>query len=346
MAKAKNLRISRQSSGQGDQRENNSTEHSRSGSHQNGDKNPESITTTQHENEGRTYECVVQDPDGKRTRGKTVLAEIWNMPEGHRIVVEINKSNQPIGDEGGVLGYFCGTIARNGGLCSLSYTRWDHLKKGNKGNNQTLILKEVQKRFLYAKILEKWILKSINHKWRDYKCLLKGKHYSDDANITELQNNVPQDVVNDQWISIVNFWRSDEGQKRSAKSRLSHKKAKTKPIHTSGTKSHARIYEDLKKSLQRSPTRTEVYLECHQHKNEANVTDQIKEIAAQQEHLDGNLDDDPVAQVLGKDKYGRVRGLGLGVKPSDLVEASSTLHYSNGLNMSTTEETSMYLIHN
>ncbi|XP_074297509.1 uncharacterized protein LOC141628243 [Silene latifolia] len=126
---------------------------------------------------------------------------------------------------------------------------------------------------------------------------------------------------------------------------VSHKKAKTKPIHTSGTKSHARIYEDLKKSLQRSPTRTEVYLECHQHKNEANVTDQIKEIAAQQEHLDGNLDDDPVAQVLGKDKYGRVRGLGLGVKPSDLVEASSTLHYSNGLNMSTTEETtSMYLI--
>ncbi|XP_074304846.1 uncharacterized protein LOC141639677 [Silene latifolia] len=159
-----------------------------------------------------------------------------------------------------------------------------------------------------------------------------------------LHNNVPEDVVNDQWISIVNFWRSDEGQERSARSRLSHKKAKTKPIHTSSTKSHARVYEDLKKSLQRSPTRTEVYLECHQHTNEADVTGRIKEIAAQQEHLDGNLDDDPVAQVLGKDKYGRVRGLGLGVKPSDLVEPSP-LCCSNGLNMSTTDETtSMYLI--
>ncbi|KAK9698406.1 hypothetical protein RND81_08G102000 [Saponaria officinalis] len=175
----------------------------------------------------------VIDDDGKRTHGKTVLANVWNLPAGHRIVVEMNKSHQPIGDKGGVLGHFCGTIARNRGLCSLSYTRWDYLKKGNKGNNQSMILNEIQERFLYPKILEKWILKSIGHKWRDYKCYLKGRHYSDDANITDLHNNCPEDVVQDQWISLVNFWRSDEGQ------------AKTKPIHTSGTKSHARIYEEL-----------------------------------------------------------------------------------------------------
>ncbi|KAK9713513.1 hypothetical protein RND81_06G032200 [Saponaria officinalis] len=202
----------------------------------------------------------------------------------------------------------------------------------------------MHERFLYPKILEKWILKSIGHKWRDYKCYLKGRHYSDDANITDLHNNCPEDVVQDQWISLVNFWRSDEGQERSTKSKLSHKKAKTKPIHTSGTKSHARIYEELKKSLQRSPTRTELYLECHQHKKEANVTERNKEIVAQQDNLEMNLDEDPVAQVLGKDQYGRVRGFGLGVKPSDLSEPSGS-GYRNGLNMTTSEETtSMYLI--
>ncbi|KAH9621491.1 hypothetical protein KSS87_002746, partial [Heliosperma pusillum] len=199
-------------------------------------------------------------------------------------------------------------------------------------------------RFLYPRVLQKWILKSIGHKWRDYKCTLKGIHYSDDENITELHNNCPEDVVHDQWISLVNFWRSDEGQERSRKSILSHKKAKTKPLHTSGTKIHARVSEDLKKALQRSPTRTELYLECHQHKKEANITDQIKEIAAQQGHIEGNLNDDPVAQVLGKDQYGRVRGIGLGVKPSDLTEPSDP-HYCRGLNMSTNEETTtMYLI--
>ncbi|KAK9740581.1 hypothetical protein RND81_03G045800 [Saponaria officinalis] len=224
------------------------------------------------------------DADGKRTRGKTVMPNVWNLPEGHRIVVEINKSNQPIRDEGGVLGHFCGTIVRNGGLCSLSYTRWDYLKKGNKGNNQTLILNEVQERFFYPKILEKWILKSIGHKWRDYKCYLKGIHYSDDANITELHNNCPDDVVQDQWISLGNFWRSDEGQ------------------------------------------------------------DRIKEIAAEQEQSEMNINDDPVAQVLGKDQYGRVRGFSLGVKPSDLMEPYGG-NLTSGLNMSTKEETtSIYLI--
>ncbi|XP_074299231.1 uncharacterized protein LOC141630290 [Silene latifolia] len=306
--------------------------------------NSESGPNSQRQTEGRTYECIVQDPNGQRTRGKTVLADIWNLPAGHRIVVEINKSNQPIGYEVGVLGHFCGTVARNGGLYSLSYTRWDYLKKGNKGTNQTMILKEVQTRFLYPKILEYWILKSIGHKWRDHKCLLKGRYYSDDENISELHNNCPQDVKQDQWISLVNFWKSDEGQERSAKSKLSHKKAKTKPVHTSGTKSHARVYEELKKSLQRSPTRTQLYLECHQHKNEANVTDQIKEIAAQQAHLEGDLNDDPVAQVLGKDQYGRVRGFRLGVKPTDLSELSRSSYFKD-LNVSTNEETtSMYLI--
>ncbi|KAK9698405.1 hypothetical protein RND81_08G101900 [Saponaria officinalis] len=252
----------------------------------------------------------VIDDDGKRTRGKTVLANVWNLPARHH--------------EGGVVGHFCGTIARNGGLCSLSYTRWDYLKKGNKGNNQSMILNEIQ-RFLYPKILEKWILKSIRHKWRDYKCYLKVRHYSDDANITDLHNNCPEDVVQDQWISLVNFWRSDEGQERSTKSKLSHKKTKTKPIHTSGTKSHARIYEEL------------ILMSLYVH-------ERIKEIIAQQGNLEMNLDEDPVAQVLGKDQYGRVRGFGLGVKTSDLSDPSNS-GYRNGLNMSANEETtSMYLI--
>ncbi|CAH9123276.1 unnamed protein product, partial [Cuscuta epithymum] len=243
--------------------------------------------------EGRIYDCTIQDSHGNRRRGKTILADVWNLPEGNRIVIDVNKENQPIGDEGGVLGSFCGTIARNGTLCSLSFTRWDHLKKGNNRNNQAIILKEVQDRFLYPKSLDKWILKSIGHKWRDYKCVLKGKWYDDAKNITILHDNYPEDVEKDQWISLVNFWRSDEGQKRSKSSKESHKKAKVKPISTTGTKSHARVREEMKQRLNKSPTRTQVYLECHQHENEAEITSQIRNIAAEIGDEEVSLDDDP-----------------------------------------------------
>ncbi|XP_021756035.1 uncharacterized protein LOC110721201 isoform X2 [Chenopodium quinoa] len=205
-------------------RHNNSSEESGGSSHRND-----------------VYEYTIEDTNGNRRRGKTVLADVWNLPDGQRIVVEVNKENQPIGDEGGVLGYFCGTVARNGSLCSLTYTRWDLLKKGCNKNNQKLILQEVERRFLYPKALEKWILKSIGHKWIDYKCYLKGKGYDDDTDVNTLYDNCPDDDVDyDQW-------------KRSKRSKESHAKAKVKPIHTTGTKSHARVREEMKKKFKQEP---------------------------------------------------------------------------------------------
>ncbi|KAL2901904.1 Porphobilinogen deaminase, partial [Bienertia sinuspersici] len=194
------------------------------------------------------------------------------------------------------------------------------------------------RRFLYPKSLEKWILKSIGHKWRDYKCLLKGKGYDDDTDINTLYDNCPDDDVEyDQWVSLVNFWRSEEGQRRSNRSKESLEKAKVKPIHTTGTKSHARVREEMKRSSNKSPTRTQVYLKCHQHESEADITNQIKNVVTEQGDQELDLDDDPVSKELGKDKYGRVRGLGLGVKPSDIGDPSYP-QFCNGLNMSTDNE--------
>ncbi|KAL2893920.1 Polyribonucleotide 5'-hydroxyl-kinase Clp1 [Bienertia sinuspersici] len=102
------------------------------------------------------------------------------------------------------------------------------------------------RRFLYPKSLVKWILKSIGHKWRDCKCYLKGRGYDDDTDVNNLYDNCPDpDVLYDQWVSLVNFWRSEEGKKRSKHSKESHSKAIVKPIHTTGTKSHARVREEL-----------------------------------------------------------------------------------------------------
>ncbi|KAL2896395.1 hypothetical protein RDABS01_038179, partial [Bienertia sinuspersici] len=234
--------------------------------------------------------------------------------EEGRIYEYVVQEMQPIGEEARVLGCFCGTIARNGKLCSLSYTRWDHLKKGGNRNNEAMILKEVKARFLYPNALEKWILKSIGLKWKDYKCYLKGRYYDDDTDINIVQDKCPSDVENDQWISLVNFWRSEEGKKRSQRGKESLMNAKVKPISTTGTKSHARVREEL---------------------------NQIKSIVAEQGDKEMNLDDDPVSKVLGKDQYGRVRGLGLGAKPSNFAEISAP-PYCTGLNLSSKDERAVF----
>ena len=53
------------------------------------------------------------------------------MPKGQRIVVKCNENSQPIGDEGAILGKFLGTIARNGGFCSLNINDWRDVKKNS-----------------------------------------------------------------------------------------------------------------------------------------------------------------------------------------------------------------------
>ncbi|KAL2926436.1 Chaperone protein DnaK, partial [Bienertia sinuspersici] len=64
---------------------------------------------------------------------------------------------------------------------------------------------------------------------------------------------------------------------------------------------------------------------------------QIKNVVTEQGDQELDLDDDPVSKLLGKDIYGRVRGLGLGVKPSDIGDPSYP-RFCNALNVSIDNE--------
>ncbi|ONM01567.1 hypothetical protein ZEAMMB73_Zm00001d030809 [Zea mays] len=85
--------------------------------------------------------CTDEVEEVKR-RGRTKLINVWNIPRGHRIVVNCNELNQPIGEEAGVLAKFLGMVARNGSLCSLSFKDW-RLLIGKKDMNNKQINKEV-----------------------------------------------------------------------------------------------------------------------------------------------------------------------------------------------------------
>ncbi|OAY76594.1 hypothetical protein ACMD2_25232, partial [Ananas comosus] len=194
-------------------------------------------------------------------------------------VVDCNTYGQPIGNEGGLLGQFLGTIARNGGLCSLSHKDWRYVKKEKKLD----ILNQVKKKFLYHQSCEKWIFKSAGRKWRDYKCSLKARYFDDLASLDEMYKKVPEDIVRDQWISLVNFWKTE-----TAKADLQSKIIENQE----SSNSHGRVA----------------------------------------------WEGDAYSDVIGKDKYGYMRGVGLGPSPSELLKPMIASRF-DGIQITTLDET-------
>ena len=68
--------------------------------------------------------CVDTLPMEKNTRGPTRCSNIWNMPEGQKITVTVNKNDQSIGSNGKKLAKFLGTLERNNTLTQLNYNDW------------------------------------------------------------------------------------------------------------------------------------------------------------------------------------------------------------------------------
>ncbi|GAB4832211.1 hypothetical protein Ancab_040259 [Ancistrocladus abbreviatus] len=155
--------------------------------------------------EGETV--IVTDKSGKkRTRGKTTLAKIWNLPEGEWVVVKCNDQNQLIGVEGGLLGQFLGTIAQKGDIVPLHQDDWRHVKNKYKPN----ILEQVK--FQCPPGCQKWILQSVGKKWKDCKCNLKALYFDENKELDEQLGSVPPNVDADQWATLVSYWRSDLGK--------------------------------------------------------------------------------------------------------------------------------------
>ncbi|ONM19585.1 hypothetical protein ZEAMMB73_Zm00001d004788 [Zea mays] len=248
-------------------------------------------------------------------RKGTVLTHVWDLPKDKRILVKCNQLGQPIGKEGGLLGQFLGTIARNGGYCPIDVNDWRKIKK----DSAETILQCIQTKFLYPRSCEKWILKSIGRDWRKYKSILKKKLFSPKKKRSYLYKLCPDDIDEDQWKSLVKYWKSSEGKALSEKNKLSCQMKKT--THSGGTKSFARWSEDMRQGdpIKKQPHRAQVYLATHKKRvKEANhPVVQLENLIEKQPELAQNCEGrvawegDALHQVLGEEKSGQVHGMGL-----------------------------------
>ncbi|XP_052728851.1 uncharacterized protein LOC108341674 [Vigna angularis] len=126
----------------------------------------------------------VIDDQCKMTTKHLKTNDVWNLSQNERIIVHWNEEYQPIGDGGALLNRFLGSIARN-----------------------------FKAKFVVNSDIQiNYILKALNHKWRD--CRLELWQQRDDGTRTrdELIAMAPESIDRDHWASFVDY-RLDERTK-------------------------------------------------------------------------------------------------------------------------------------
>ncbi|MFQ6671394.1 hypothetical protein Gotur_035955 [Gossypium turneri] len=71
-----------------------------------------------------------------KTRGSTLLKDLYELNSVERVKVARNSHGQPIGSEARLLEGYLGIIARNANLLPINYESWHHMPDSNK--NQAL----------------------------------------------------------------------------------------------------------------------------------------------------------------------------------------------------------------
>ncbi|XP_014505137.1 uncharacterized protein LOC106765143 [Vigna radiata var. radiata] len=257
--------------------------------------------------------------------------DVWNLPQNERIIVRWNEEHQPIGDGGALLNRFLGSIARNLKAFPICYSTW---KKVPKDYKEDIIHNTVQTKFaINSDIQINYILKALNHKWRDWRQELWQQRDDGTRTRDELVAMVPKGVDRDDWASFVDY-RLDERTKEIAL-KNKHNRTKQTLAHTGGSKSIARKREEMERECGHKVSRGEVWIATHKKTNRAFVSDEAREIGEKIEAYESIAwsqskiisTSDSLAHALGTQEHcGRVRGLGLGPSPSKVFGVDARSH--------------------
>ncbi|CAN1305745.1 Bromodomain-containing protein 4A [Linum perenne] len=259
----------------------------------------------------------------KRGRGPSRCRFVWDMPEGHKLAIPINDLGQPFGSESRKLASFLGTLARDGTLAPLNYPKWSAVPQENKEN----MWKMVQEKCDIDPMARSFVLKSLSIKWTKWRAKLKADYFSYKTD-DERMRNLDRRVIPDQWPALIEYWNTEEVQLLSAKNKAN--RANVKDNHrTSGSKSYATVREEerAKRADGKAPTRAEMYILTHTDKdgnpvdeNAAEVIAKLQEKASQRQQNSeaSGSSHDTFYEVMGEEKKGNVRMLGLGPTPATL----------------------------
>ncbi|KAH1031790.1 hypothetical protein J1N35_043964, partial [Gossypium stocksii] len=274
----------------------------------------------------------------RRLRDLTIVQNNPNLEEGNseqqKVVgssIRRNSHGQPVGSKARVLAGYLGILARNANKLPINYESWHHMPDSNKN----LALNNIKERFA-LEVSNDYIKKTLGKKWRNHKSILKKQFFRKDISLEEKLRNVPPGMLRYQWKDTVRFWNS---KKRDDRERVgTSSRQKQKFTHTAGLRSFACIAEADEVSSGQKVGRLQIFNITHRKKDGSPMTSEAGEImeklkekkvkyeavastdsSVNHEDIDNRI----ITEVLGPERYGRVRFQGSGVIPTQCFGSSS-----------------------
>ncbi|PPR84151.1 hypothetical protein GOBAR_AA36561 [Gossypium barbadense] len=196
-------------------------------------------------------------------------------------------------------------------------------------NNKNQALANIKERFI-LEVFDDHIKKALGKKWRDNKSTLKKQYFKKDISLEE---NVPPGMLRYQW--------EDADCERVGTS----SRQKQKFMHMAGSRSFASVAEAEVVSSGQKVGRLQLFEITHRKKDGSPMTseageimEKLKEKKAKYEaiastdssvNLD-NIDNRITTEVLGPERYGRVRFQGSGVSPTQYFGSGSQQYMPSG----------------
>ncbi|XP_057719466.1 uncharacterized protein LOC130933876 [Arachis stenosperma] len=280
------------------------------------------------------------ESDGTIKQVKLSVKEAMKPPNGRKVVLRFNNALQPVGDEAGLLSGVMGLLGPDYTKFSICERDWRKVRTRDKVYNE--IVKEM---FHFEEdsrgIIKGIISKMLGRAWKETRNRLYHRYYDVELSLAANIKNRPDGITADHWKRFLDYRNSKETQDKCIQN--AENRSKQLYTHTSGSKSLARLGEEESERQGRIVSRGELYLLTHKKTNGSYIHDAAHAIGERIEAIEQGDEssrllsqNDSLAQALGRERPGRVRGMGLGPTSSQVFGMNSN-QQSNGFEREETQ---------
>ncbi|XP_043710208.1 uncharacterized protein LOC122659125 [Telopea speciosissima] len=259
-----------------------------------------------------------------RKRGRTRGLSINSRTGSNKKDLELDKHDIVVGANAAEASTYSGLLARMPTLLPLNYPDWRKVPNHHKED----AWKKIEEKFNVSKDAQRVIFMRMSHSWRDFKAALKKETEIKYPNFYNAPRPTdPVDTPADQWAYLIGKWTSENWQYDTY---FNDGRENQQVSHTTGRKSFAQVAHEMRLEHPdgADPTRVQVFKKTHQRRDGSYINqatrDIIDKFEEKLEELPPEMRETSVVQndlfveAFGVDPPGRVRGAGLGVKPSTL----------------------------
>nr|XP_025692568.1 uncharacterized protein LOC112794802 [Arachis hypogaea] len=244
---------------------------------------------------------------------------------GSKIILRFNEELQVVGDGAGLLSGILGALGSDYSKFPICEKSWAKVRGKDRVYDDCI--KEMFHFQDRSGLIKKSFLKQMGKSWKNTRGRLFDSHYKPTRTLEQNLEQRPEGIPREHWKWFIEY-RNDSATKAKCKQNALNRK-KQLYTHTGGSKSLARAREEKSQLQGRTVGRGEVWIlnlkrsdDSYIHEEAQRIGEKIYEIEQLDESTRILSENDSLAQALGKEHPGRVRGMGHGPTPSQLFHPS------------------------